>query len=105
MVPVNYAGLQLRNPVIVASATPSINVEAIKRAADAGAGAVVTKSMIFPDPETEGRQETAFALVLWFIIPHMVLTRLCLKGMGSFHFLEMLRYILPQMRWDVCWKS
>ena len=52
MVPVNYAGLQLRNPVIVASATPSINVEAIKRAADAGAGAVVTKSMIFPDPET-----------------------------------------------------
>lgn len=52
MVPVNYAGLQLRNPVIVASATPSINVEAIKRAADAGAGAVVTKSMIFPDPVT-----------------------------------------------------
>lgn len=52
MVPVNFAGLQLRNPVIVASATPSINAEAIKRAADAGAGAIVTKSMVFPDPKT-----------------------------------------------------
>ena len=44
MVPVNYAGLQLRNPVIVASATPSINVEAIKRAADAGAGCLLYTS-------------------------------------------------------------
>lgn len=46
MTPINFAGLQLRNPVIVASATPSINVEAIKRAEDAGAAAVVTKSMV-----------------------------------------------------------
>lgn len=52
MVPVNFAGLQLRNPVIVASATPSINVEAIKRAEEAGAAAVVTKSMVFPDEKT-----------------------------------------------------
>lgn len=49
---VNFAGLQLRNPVIVASATPSINVEAIKRAEDAGAAAVVTKSMVYPNAQT-----------------------------------------------------
>lgn len=52
MTPVNFAGLQLKNPVIVASATPSINVEAIKRAEENGAAAVVTKSMIFPDSVT-----------------------------------------------------
>ena len=52
MTPVNFAGLQLRNPVIVASATPSINAEAIRRAADAGAGAVVTKSVVVPNKDT-----------------------------------------------------
>ena len=36
----NYAGLQLKNPVIVASATPSITVETIPRAAEAGASCV-----------------------------------------------------------------
>ena len=45
----NYAGLQLKNPVIVASATPSITVVTITRAAEPGAGAIVTKSVIFPD--------------------------------------------------------
>lgn len=48
---VNFAGLNLRNPVIVASATPSISVDKIKRAAEAGAGAVVTKSVVFPDKD------------------------------------------------------
>ena len=45
---VEFVGLKLRNPVIVASATPAINVQTIKRAAAAGAGAVITKSVIFP---------------------------------------------------------
>jgi len=49
MLNVNYAGMMLKNPVIVASATPSINANCIKKAADAGAGAIVTKSVIFPD--------------------------------------------------------
>lgn len=49
---VNFAGLKLRNPVIVASATPSINADAIRRAEEAGAGAVVTKSMVMTDPAT-----------------------------------------------------
>lgn len=48
MASVNYAGLQLRNPVIVASATPSIDTESIKRCCEGGAGAIVTKSVIFP---------------------------------------------------------
>ena len=47
---VEFAGLKLNNPVLVASATPSISADKIKRAAEAGAGAVVTKSVIFPDP-------------------------------------------------------
>jgi len=51
MAKVNFAGLELKNPVIVASATPSITADKIKRAADAGAGAVVTKSVVFPDPD------------------------------------------------------
>ncbi|NLC51959.1 MAG: 4Fe-4S binding protein [Firmicutes bacterium] len=46
---VNFAGLKLKNPVIVASATPSISAEKIKKAADAGAGAVVTKSVVLPE--------------------------------------------------------
>ncbi|HHW31736.1 MAG TPA: 4Fe-4S binding protein [Clostridiaceae bacterium] len=46
---INYLGMELRNPVIVSSATPTISVEGIKKAAYAGAGAVVTKSVIFPE--------------------------------------------------------
>ncbi len=41
---VNFAGLQLRNPVIVASAPPTENLESIIKCAEAGAGAIVTKS-------------------------------------------------------------
>lgn len=48
---VNFAGLQLRNPVIVASATPSIDTDSIKRCAAGGAAAVVTKSVIFGGPD------------------------------------------------------
>jgi dihydroorotate dehydrogenase len=46
---VNFAGLDLANPVIVASATPSIDAEAIRKCEAGGAGAVVTKSVIFGD--------------------------------------------------------
>lgn len=49
MLSVDFCGLKLKNPVIVASATPSIDVQSIKRAAANGAGAVVTKSVMFPD--------------------------------------------------------
>lgn len=53
MKPVQYAGLTLKNPVIISSATPSITPEAIRKGALAGAAAVVTKSVIFP--EKDGR--------------------------------------------------
>ena len=46
---VEFCGLNLKNPVIVASATPSIDVQSIKRCAANGAGAVVTKSVMFPE--------------------------------------------------------
>ena len=53
MKPVQYAGLTLKNPVIISSATPSITPEAIRKGALAGPAAVVTKSVIFP--EKDGR--------------------------------------------------
>lgn len=51
MLSVNYCGLELKNPVIVASATPTINVQAMRRAAASGAGALVTKSVMYPDAD------------------------------------------------------
>lgn len=53
MKPINYAGLKLKNPIIISSATPSITVDTIRKGAMAGAGAIVTKSVIFP--EKDGR--------------------------------------------------
>ena len=44
----NYGGLKLKNPMIVASATPTTNLEGLKKSVDCGAGAFVTKSIIFP---------------------------------------------------------
>ena len=55
---VKYMGLPLRNPIIVSSSGLTDSAEKIRRAADAGAGAVVTKS-IFEEQiraETEGLQ-------------------------------------------------
>lgn len=57
MLEVNYAGLKLRNPVIAASATPTIDAAHIIRAAQGGAGAVVTKSVAFPK---NGRPQGAY---------------------------------------------
>lgn len=56
MLEVEFAGIKLRNPVIAASATPTINFEGLKRAAEGGAGAVVTKSLVFPKKFMEGME-------------------------------------------------
>ncbi|UCF04509.1 MAG: dihydroorotate dehydrogenase-like protein [bacterium] len=40
-----YMGLELRNPLIVASSSLSMTIDGIRKCADAGAGAVVLKSM------------------------------------------------------------
>lgn len=47
---VNFAGLRLKNPVIVASAPPTETVGNIVKCAEAGAGAVITKTCANFDP-------------------------------------------------------
>lgn len=42
----HFAGLTLRSPIVAASAPPTESVDAIRRCADAGIGAVVTKSIV-----------------------------------------------------------
>ncbi len=42
----NFAGLTLRSPLIAASAPPTESIDAIRRCADSGIGAVVTKSIV-----------------------------------------------------------
>jgi len=58
MLEVEYAGLKLRNPIIVASATPTINYDNWKRCEAAGAGAFVPKSVIFSKKLAEGQKFT-----------------------------------------------
>jgi dihydroorotate dehydrogenase/NAD-dependent dihydropyrimidine dehydrogenase PreA subunit len=53
---VNYAGLKMKNPVIVASAESINDFECMRRARDAGAGAVITKSVVFPKKYMEGME-------------------------------------------------
>jgi len=66
MLEAEYAGLKLRNPMIVASATPTINYDNWKRCEDAGAAALVPKSVIFSKKLMEGQdykpgQNTGFS--------------------------------------------
>lgn len=42
---INFGGLRLKNPVLIASAPPTETVDSIARCADAGAAAVVTKTI------------------------------------------------------------
>ena len=42
---VEFSGVKLKNPIIVASAEPSNSVENIKKCIDFGAGAVITKTI------------------------------------------------------------
>ncbi|MEM3640847.1 MAG: hypothetical protein QXH37_02850, partial [Candidatus Bathyarchaeia archaeon] len=44
---VNFVGLELKNPIIASSATPTYCAKFIKKAEDGGAGAVVTKTVRF----------------------------------------------------------
>jgi dihydropyrimidine dehydrogenase (NAD+) subunit PreA len=49
---VTFAGIRLRNPLIMASAPPTETIENIVRCADAGAAAVVTKTLADFDAES-----------------------------------------------------
>jgi dihydroorotate dehydrogenase/Pyruvate/2-oxoacid:ferredoxin oxidoreductase delta subunit len=55
---INFVGLKMKNPVIVASAESINDFECMRRARDAGAGAVVTKSVVFPKRYMEGMEYT-----------------------------------------------
>lgn len=48
MLTTNFAGLKLKNPVIAASATPTINARHMIKAAKGGAGAVISKTIAMP---------------------------------------------------------
>jgi len=52
---VEFAGVDFRNPIIAASATPTWDARAVKRAVDAGFGGVVVKSL-FGDSASLGRR-------------------------------------------------
>ncbi len=52
----NFMGLKLRNPVVVASCSLTNSVEGVQRCADAGAGAVVLKSLFEEQIEADTKE-------------------------------------------------
>ncbi len=42
---VEIAGVKFKNPVVVGSATPTMNASGIKKGIDGGAGAAIAKSL------------------------------------------------------------
>lgn len=67
---VEFAGINLRNPIIAASATPTKDAKAMKKAVDAGFGGVVAKSL-FGDRAAIGRRypRPRFKLFGWREFP------------------------------------
>lgn len=67
---VEFAGINLRNPIIAASATPTKDAKAMKKAVDAGFGGVVAKSL-FGDRAAIGRRypRPRFRLFGWREFP------------------------------------
>ena len=63
---VEIAGVYLKNPIVAASATPTMNAKCMKKAIDAGAAAVVAKSL-FGESGRLGRRypRPRFILVHW----------------------------------------
>ena len=53
---VNYCGIEMKNPVIAASATPTIGPRNLRLLSKIGAGAAVTKSIVFPKTPEEGEE-------------------------------------------------
>ncbi len=56
-----YLGLELNSPIIVSSSTLTGNVESIKRCADAGAGAIILKSIFEEQISSEIRREEGYS--------------------------------------------
>ena len=53
---VNYCGIEMKNPVIAASATPTIGPRNLRLLSKIGAGGAVTKSIVFPKTPEEGEE-------------------------------------------------
>lgn len=56
----SYLGLELNSPIIVSSSTLTGNVESIKKCADAGAGAVILKSIFEEQISSEIKREEGY---------------------------------------------
>lgn len=56
----SYLGLELNSPIIVSSSTLTGNVESIKRCAEAGAGAVILKSIFEEQISSEIKREEGY---------------------------------------------
>ena len=56
-----YLGLELKSPIIVSSSTLTGNVESIKKCADAGAGAVILKSIFEEQISSEIKREEGYS--------------------------------------------
>lgn len=54
----NIAGLSMRNPVMLAAGTCGANIDMMQKAYDAGAGAIVTKSITVRPRKSAGRTTT-----------------------------------------------
>ena len=50
---VNFCGVTLKNPIVAASAEPTLNANNMKRCIDTGAGGVITKTMTDNEPMRE----------------------------------------------------
>lgn len=63
---VDYCGFKLKNPILAASATPTHDPIACKKAADAGAAGVVLKTLFFKDAKpTYNFARPRFTLLNW----------------------------------------
>ncbi len=60
-----YMGFELSNPLVVASSSLTKNLDGVKRCADAGAGAVVLKSLFEEQINIEAKEVEEYVLPYW----------------------------------------
>ncbi len=86
----NYMGLRLRNPIIVASCGLTGKVEGVRRCADAGAGAVVLKSLFQEQIESETKRIEQDLSEAWHPEAYEYVARLG-KDLGPAGYLSLIR--------------
>ena len=65
---VEYCGVKFKNPMVIASASPSKNGEYMKRCADSGAGGVIAKTFS-PEPLAQKYVSPRFTVKVIQTIP------------------------------------